>query len=326
MPKRKLDEENEDKHRKKYFTADTWNDGYLHEHKPSLEKRHAASRQLCSSDHQVTLQSVLRCLRLVIFLQALISHNFTADSLMTVTFSGLEGVLPVSKRRILLDTIPQTLSFIGSEQPKSGQPYLIKLPREGELFQSISNYMRSTIRLHRNNHSGTFSDYDICLVQQIVNQPLWNRYVYRRGVICSENGNEANEHLLFHGSPHFKEIIGSGFDESHANKKAMFGGAIYLTDVSSKANLYVYGEGGGTGCMKHNNKECVECERHLLLCRTSLGAAFTRTDSYTYTSPPPGHHSVTGVPSKNGLWHPEFAVYLGQQVYPQFLLTYKLVK
>lgn len=38
-----------------------------------------------------------------------------------------------------------------------------------------------------------------------------------------ENGNQANERMLFHGSPFINAIVQKGFDERHAYIGGMFG-------------------------------------------------------------------------------------------------------
>lgn len=41
---------------------------------------------------------------------------------------------------------------------------------------------------------------------------------------------------------------------------------------------------------------------------------------------PPGHHSVIGRPSVNGLAYAEYVIYRGEQAYPEYLITYQIVK
>ena len=41
---------------------------------------------------------------------------------------------------------------------------------------------------------------------------------------------------------------------------------------------------------------------------------------------PPGHHSVMGRPSQGGLVFPEYVVYRGEQAYPEYLITYQIVR
>lgn len=42
-----------------------------------------------------------------------------------------------------------------------------------------------------------------------------------------ENGNQANERMLFHGSPFINAIVQKGFDERHAYIGGMFGAGKY---------------------------------------------------------------------------------------------------
>ena len=41
---------------------------------------------------------------------------------------------------------------------------------------------------------------------------------------------------------------------------------------------------------------------------------------------PPGHHSVVGRPSGGGLSFSEYVVYRGEQAYPEYLISYQIVK
>lgn len=68
---------------------------------------------------------------------------------------------------------------------------------------------------------------------------------------------------------------------------------------------------------KHNTPEhrhlCVPC-RHLLFCRVTLGKSFLQFNAMKMAHSPPGHHSVTGRPSVNGLALSEYVIYRGEQV------------
>ena len=107
---------------------------------------------------------------------------------------------------------------------------------------------------------------DICIqIERIVNPKVWERYVYRRQEIAEANHNNANERMLFHGSPFVPYIIQNGFDERHAYIGGMFGAGIYFAENSSKSNQYVYGIGGGTGCPEHKDRSCYICCRLVVL-------------------------------------------------------------
>ncbi|CAH3024597.1 unnamed protein product [Porites evermanni] len=101
---------------------------------------------------------------------------------------------------------------------------------------------------------------------------------------------------------------------------------IYFAENSSKSNQYVYGIGGGSGCALHKDKSCYLCERQLLLCRVALGKPFYQFSAVKMAHAPPGHHSVIGRPSSDGLSFAEYVVYRGEQAYPEYLITYKIVK
>lgn len=66
--------------------------------------------------------------------------------------------------------------------------------------------------------------------------------------------------------------------------------------------------------------------RHLLLCRVTLGKSFLQFSAMKMAHAPPGHHSVAGRPSTGGLNFPEYVVYRGEQAYPEYFITYQIVK
>lgn len=163
-------------------------------------------------------------------------------------------------------------------------------------------------------------------IHRVSNSRLWERYVHRRAEICEENHGFANERMLFHGSPFINAIIQKGFDERHAYIGGMFGAGIYFAENSSKSNQYVYGIGGGSGCQQHTERSCYKCKRQLLLCRVALGKSFFQFSALKMAHAPPGHHSIVGRPSGGGLTYPEYVVYRGEQAYPEYLVTYSLMK
>ncbi len=171
-------------------------------------------------------------------------------------------------------------------------------------------------------------------MQKIHSKKLWRRYVHRRREVREEiegsnsdssADNNSIEKLLFHGSPFLPTIVQKGFDERHAFIGGMFGAGIYFAEESSKSNQYCYGIGGGTGCIDHKDKSCYVCPRTLLLCRVTLGKSFVQPNPMKIAHAPPGHHSVTGSPSSGGLSYTEYVIYRGEQAYPEFLITYKIV-
>jgi len=133
-----------------------------------------------------------------------------------------------------------------------------------------------------------------------------------------------NEELLWHGSPALHSIVKRGFDERHAFMGGMFGAGIYFAENSSKSNQYVYGINGGSGCQQHNDRSCYVCERQILLCQVALGRQFEQFNSMKVAHAPPGHHSLVGKPSADGLMFAEQVIYRGEQAYPTFLITYKI--
>uniref|UniRef100_A0AAY4B6F3 Poly [ADP-ribose] polymerase n=1 Tax=Denticeps clupeoides TaxID=299321 RepID=A0AAY4B6F3_9TELE len=205
---------------------------------------------------------------------------------------------------------------------------LIDLAPDDKEFQSVEEELQSTIREHRDggNAGGVFSRYNILKIQKVVNKKLRERYSHRQKEIADENHNHHNERMLFHGSPFINAIIHKGFDERHAYIGGMFGAGIYFAENSSKSNQYVYGIGGGTGCPTHKDRSCYICHRQMLFCRVTLGKSFLQFSAMKMAHAPPGHHSVIGRPSVNGLAYAEYVIYRGEQAYPEYLITYQILK
>jgi tankyrase len=233
--------------------------------------------------------------------------------------------------------------FIGIEKYyKSIRDPFFNAPQSGSLvielepgtyeYEMVRNEMLSSIRVHKDDldeedeataaatKEGGVSaprrcrSYSIVKIEKIKNRKLWARFEHRRKEIQEENGGHENERLLFHGSPYWAKIVERGFDERHACIQGMFGAGIYFAENSSKSNQYLYGLGGGCGCLAHRNKRCCVCVRQLLLCRVCLGKSFCLMAANRLAHAPPGHHSVCGRPSLGGLVYPEYVVYRGEQV------------
>ncbi|KAG1954633.1 poly [ADP-ribose] polymerase tankyrase-2-like isoform X1 [Pimephales promelas] len=223
---------------------------------------------------------------------------------------------------------PQSLNPYSTLNTTNSGTILIDLSPDDKEFQSVEEEMQSTIREHRDggHAGGIFNRYNIAKIQKVCNKKLWERYTHRRKEVSEENHNHSNERMLFHGSPFVNAIIHKGFDERHAYIGGMFGAGIYFAENSSKSNQYVYGIGGGTGCPLHKDRSCYVCQRHLLFCRVTLGKSFLQFSAMKMAHSPPGHHSVTGRPSVNGLALAEYVIYRGEQAYPEYLITYQIIK
>ncbi|KAG7325530.1 hypothetical protein KOW79_011846 [Hemibagrus wyckioides] len=223
---------------------------------------------------------------------------------------------------------PQSLNPYLTLNTANSGTILIDLASDDKEFQSVEEEMQSTIREHRDggHAGGVFNRYNIVKIQKVCNKKLWERYTHRRREVSEENHNHSNERMLFHGSPFVNAIIHKGFDERHAYIGGMFGAGIYFAENSSKSNQYVYGIGGGTGCPVHKDRSCYTCQRQLLFCRVTLGKSFLQFSAMKMAHSPPGHHSVSGRPSVNGLALAEYVIYRGEQAYPEYLITYQIIK
>ncbi|XP_033632864.1 poly [ADP-ribose] polymerase tankyrase-1-like [Asterias rubens] len=205
---------------------------------------------------------------------------------------------------------------------------LIDLGIDDKEYQSVAVEMQNTVREHRDNGQagGIFSKYSINKIQKVRNRRLWDRYLHRKKEVADENHNHDNERMLFHGSPFINAIVNKGFDERHAYIGGMFGAGIYFAEDSSKSNQYVYGIGGGTGCPAHKDRSCYICHRQIVFCRVTLGKAFLQFSAMKMAHAPPGHHSVIGRPSTGGLAYSEYVIYRGEQAFPEYLITFQIVK
>ncbi|XP_026171807.1 poly [ADP-ribose] polymerase tankyrase-2-like isoform X2 [Mastacembelus armatus] len=273
---------------------------------------------------ELSICQFLKNLGLEHLLEIFAREQITLDVLVDMGHHELKeiGVDAYGHRHKVIKGVERLLSG-----PQSLNPYLtlnttnsgtilIDLAADDKEFQSVEEEMQSTIREHRDggHAGGVFSRYGLVKIQKVCNKKLWERYSHRRKEVSEENHNHSNERMLFHGSPFVNAIIHKGFDERHAYIGGMFGAGIYFAENSSKSNQYVYGIGGGTGCPLHKDRSCYVCHRHLLFCRVTLGKSFLQFSAMKMAHSPPGHHSVTGRPSVNGLALAEYVIYRGEQV------------
>ncbi|XP_059386139.1 poly [ADP-ribose] polymerase tankyrase-2-like [Carassius carassius] len=285
---------------------------------------------------ELSISQFLHSLGLEHLLEIFDREQITLDVLVEMGHTELKeiGVNAYGHRHKIIKGVERLISG-----PQSLNPYLtlnttnsgtilIDLSPDVKEFQSVEEEMQCTIREHRDggHAGGVFNRYSIMKIQKVCNKKLWDRYTHRRKEVSEENHNHANECMLFHGSPFVNAIIHKGFDERHAYMGGMFGAGIYFAENSSKSNQYVYGIGGGTGCPLHKDRSCYMCQRHLLFCRVTLGKSFLQFSAMKMAHSPPGHHSVTGRPSVNGLALAEYVIYRGEQAYPEYLITYQIIK
>ena len=82
-------------------------------------------------------------------------------------------------------------------------------------------------------------------------------------------------------------------------------GCPFLTcDVDAKTSIFV----------DSINNLCACDRRQMLFCRVTLGKSFLQFSAMKMAHAPPGHHSVIGRPSVNGLAYAEYVIYRGEQV------------
>ncbi|XP_068161838.1 poly [ADP-ribose] polymerase tankyrase-2-like isoform X2 [Antennarius striatus] len=294
----------------------------------------AEKKEEGQNEAELSILQFLKNLGLDHLLETFDREQITLDVLVEMGHRELKeiGVSAYGHRHKIIKGVERLVSG-----PPSLNPYLnttnsgtilMDLAADDKEFLSVEEEMQCTIREHRDggHAGGVFSGYTLVKIQKVCNKKLWERYTHRRNEVSEENHNHSNERMLFHGSPFVNAIIHKGFDERHAYIGGMFGAGIYFAENSSKSNQYVYGIGGGTGCPLHKDRSCYICHRHLLFCRVTLGKSFLQFSAMKMAHSPPGHHSITGRPSINGLALAEYVIYRGEQAYPEYLITYQIMK
>ncbi|XP_045506072.1 poly [ADP-ribose] polymerase tankyrase [Colias croceus] len=306
------------------MASNYWSEGS----RGSLED--AAGRPASALSTSESLHTFLTSVGLEQLAPVLDREQITVDILSEMSHEDLRavGVAAYGHRHRLLKAARHSLQ---SHNEWYGGTTLVDVTPSSECSSTDSEYcivereMQASVRAHRDNAGGHFTRYHVVRIQKIVNGRLWERYVRRRSEVCEENGGSSGERMLFHGSPFINAIVQKGFDERHAYIGGMFGAGIYFAEHSSKSNQYVYGFGGGSGCIAHKDRSCYLCHRQMLLCRVTLGRAFQLSSAMKMAHAPPGHHSVAGAPTSGGLCYPEHVVYRGEQAYPEYLITYQIV-
>ena len=141
-----------------------------------------------------------------------------------------------------------------------------------------------------------------------------------------ELSTDLNELLLFHGTDHKTAltIAQHGFDERVADLKGLYGAGSYFADASCKSNQYA------------SRSSTPQGEHVLLLCRVLMGWAFPTTSQHKQERRPPANPAVgpnrpydsifaeSGVGRGGQQEHNEYVVFDRSQVYPEYILHYKL--
>ncbi|KAJ6462084.1 hypothetical protein C8R45DRAFT_841775, partial [Mycena sanguinolenta] len=108
-------------------------------------------------------------------------------------------------------------------------------------------------------------------------------------------------------------ILRSGFDIKKANPGSMFGSGIYSTEISSKANNYVW-------------NEHIRSKLHaMIMCDIVLGRSQNLYSASNHRSSPDyGYDSIEGMTLGAGgsLHQPETVVYAGEAIMPYLVIMY----
>lgn len=185
-------------------------------------------------------------------------------------------------------------------------------------FEEVKDKMVSTIKTHKGNRGGVFTDYKIYYIKKIKNDPLLKRFESKQSKI-SQTGL-STEKLLFHGTleRNLGKILNDGFSDALAGPNVMFGPGIYFAEHSSKSNQYTFDR---NGCRRHKNEKCDKCFRYLLLCRVELGNTHKATQIVNIKNLP-NTHSISAQPKARFLEYPEYVISDVEQAYPEYLIKY----
>ncbi|CAG0899807.1 unnamed protein product [Darwinula stevensoni] len=186
--------------------------------------------------------------------------------------------------------------------------------------------MQKTIQNHGDGFH--FYKYNIEKIERIKNDALMKKYNKKMKEFLKNKSRMVNEKELFHGSPNADDIVHEGFDEKQSTD-GMYGRGIYFAEDSSKSNKYVFPR--DWSCLKHGSikiqrRRCYECKRKMLLCKVMLGKSKNMTKKLRKDDVLAGYDSVTGRAAKDGLNYEEYVVYRGEQAYPEYVITYTIVK
>ncbi|KAF4518998.1 hypothetical protein B566_EDAN009761, partial [Ephemera danica] len=217
--------------------------------------------------------------------------------------------------------VPKNISMPKAKPSSSETLKLIPLSPSDVDYSYVSEKMHKSIVKHSTMH---FTKYKIMKIEKVWNSKVYSRFKQHVQHIREETDDMPNVTMLFHGSPKSHEIVKRGFDERHASKEGMYGAGVYFAQHSSKSNQYAFGL--NAGCGPHRTVDCQHCTRLMMLCRVVLGNVYTCGSAQSFAHAPPGHHSVEGSTSAGNLRYPEYIVYRGEQAFPEYLITYKILK
>jgi hypothetical protein len=148
---------------------------------------------------------------------------------------------------------------------------------------------------------------------------LVNKTKQPNGTTFPALDQDVNELFLFHGTDTDEKgrtIAKEGFETGLASLDGLYGAGCYFADCSCKSNQYT---GSNTS-------------RTFLICNVLMGWPFcTKTLHRQERLPPPNtnggpkYHSIfaqSGVANNGSQLHNEYIVFKGEQVYPEFLVTF----
>ncbi|KAK1341822.1 hypothetical protein QTO34_016572 [Cnephaeus nilssonii] len=204
---------------------------------------------------------------------------------------------------------------------------LLDLAPEDKEYQSVEEEMQSTIREHRDggNAGGIFNRYNVIRIQKVVNKKLRERFCHRQKKCLKRITTITMSACYFMDNARGKRVSTGWIRYSPPvhyplQPSRPLGRSCCFSYLRSKVKPWGRKQ-------KLPSRHCFHLSfRQMLFCRVTLGKSFLQFSTMKMAHAPPGHHSVIGRPSVNGLAYAEYVIYRGEQAYPEYLITYQIMK
>ena len=151
------------------------------------------------------------------------------------------------------------VSYPGHWEAPFHNDRLAPLHRNSKEYKRVQEMVLA--QQHRHTH-GTYTyvkgRIKVKGISRVQTPRLWEAYCMRRAMIAADNEGDPNEACLWHGTTVAPAILRHGLDPRVCSLSGLFGGGVYLADMSTKSVRY-----SGAQVKGDSGK--------LLLCRVSLG-------------------------------------------------------
>jgi hypothetical protein len=116
-------------------------------------------------------------------------------------------------------------------------------------------------------------------IERVQSPQVYERYLLQMRFVAEENGGDANERWLWHGTDKTDLVIAEGFDPRVCNLKGMFGAGAYFAEQSTKSVRYAGAKRPGDA-------------GQMLLCRVALGNQMVVATPMQVRTPPRAHTNI----------------------------------